>query len=393
MEKAARKSSGGGEPEKPGLQVREVANAAQRDKILEFRNRIMVEEMGIDPNSMDEGEQRDHAARDASARHLFLTSGKSIAGCLRSYTADLIAPSKDMKDVYELEAFSVFQPSFLSFTDHMVIGSRWRGSQAPALLTAAAFKLARGLGAHFDFTYCPPALVGLYEKIGYRCYNGRYLDAGEGLQVPMVLVMDDVAHLKSINSPFAPLAMLKPPDQNFVNWFAGQFPESVGYKVKALRDEQNMWEYLTRQLHQNPLHGVPLFEELTYDEARRFLRNATTLVLRGGDRLARAGDMGKEAFVMLSGTVEIRDRNGLVMARFSKGAVVGEIAYLAATPRTADMVVTSDAEVLILTPDMFRKTMQKEPGIASKVLLNLTLILAERLTATSAQLSANTQGF
>ncbi len=376
------------------LQVREVVNAAKREKILRFRDRIMVEERGVEPDAMSRREQLDQAARDEAARHLFLTSGKAIAGCLRSYTAEQIPPSDEMNAVYELSVFADFDPAYLCFTDHMVIGDRWRGSQAPALMTAAAFKLARGCGAHFDFTYCPPALVGLYEKIGYRSYSGYNLEGGEGLQVPMVLVMDDVAHMHSINSPFTALAMLKTPDQSVVGWFASKFPEAAGRKVKALRDEQKMWEYLTHQLHQNPLHGVPLFEELSYDEARRFLKNASTLALRAGERLARTGDMGDEAFVLLSGNIEIRDRHGSILARFAKGAVVGEMAYLAATPRSADIVITRDAEVLVLTKDVFRKTIEREPSVASKVLLNLNLILSERLLATTAQLSAHTtQGF
>ena len=104
--------------------------------------------------------------------------------------------------------------------------------------------------------------------------------------------------------------------------------------------------------------------------------------------------MGDEAFVLLSGNIEIRDRHGSILARFAKGAVVGELAYLAATPRSADIVITRDAEVLVLTKDMFRKTIEREPSVASKVLLNLNLILLERLLATIAQLSAHTtQGF
>ncbi|MBT3373569.1 MAG: cyclic nucleotide-binding domain-containing protein [Rhodospirillaceae bacterium] len=369
------------------LQVHEAANTEQRRQVLKFRNQVMVDELGICPVSSYGQQRLDHAARDKAARHLFLTSNGAVAGCLRLYTSDMIAPSPEMTSIYGLDAFADFGPEYLSFSDHMVIGERWRGSQAPALMTAAAFKLARSAGAHFDFTYCPPALVGLYEKIGYRSYSGKYLEVDEGLQVPMVLVMDDVQHLQSINSPFAPLALLKKPDPTIVRWFGGKFPEAASRPVKALRDEQNLWQYLTRQLHQNPLNGVPLFDSLSYDEAQRFLKNSTTLVLRGGDRLAKAGDISDEAFVLLSGNAEIRNRRGLVLAHFDKGAVIGEIAYLAATPRTADMVVTQDAEVLVLTQESLKKNMRTEPAIANKVLFNLTLILAERLKATSEQLS------
>ncbi len=70
---------------------------------------------------------------------------------------------------------------------------------------------------------------------------------------------------------------------------------------------------------------------------------------------------------------------------------MGEIAYRGAMPRTADIVITEDAEVLVLTQDMFRKTIKSDPAIASKVLFNLTLILADRLKTTSQKLSGYTQ--
>jgi len=52
------------------LQVREVVNAAQREKILRFRDRIMVEERGVEPDAMSRREQLDQAARDEAVRHL-----------------------------------------------------------------------------------------------------------------------------------------------------------------------------------------------------------------------------------------------------------------------------------------------------------------------------------
>jgi predicted GNAT family N-acyltransferase len=372
--------------------VRETANAQERQKILKFRNRIMVDELGVSPLATTDQQRLDEQERDEAARHLFLIADNAIAGSLRLFTSEMIRPSKEMITNYGLNAFIEFGPERLSFTDHLAIAEHWRDGKVPALMMAAAFKLAHNGRAQFNFTYCPPALVGLYEKIGYRSYIEQYLETGEGLQVPMILVMDDIDHLRAINSPFARLITSKNPDPSTANWFRKAFPDAANRPVKALRNEDELWGYLTKQLHQNPLHGVPLFDDLSYDEARQFVKNATTLILRSGDRLARAGDVAFEAFVVLSGNVEIRDRDGSVLARFDRGSTVGEIAYLAAMPRSADIVVTQDAEVLVLTQEMFRKTIASQPAIASKILFNLTLILAERLRATSQNLSNHTQG-
>ncbi len=58
---------------------------------------------------------------------------------------------------------------------------------------------------------------------------------------------------------------------------------------------------------------------------------------------------------MLSGNVEIRDRRGAILTRVEKGVIIGEIAYLAATPRTANMAGAQDAEVLVLTQETLKK--------------------------------------
>ncbi len=134
------------------LQMREVSNDQQLQKILKFRNQIMVDELGISP-SPDDARHLDEMARDKVARHLYLTADNTLAGCLRLYTSDVIGPSTEMITNYGLNAFIEFGPECLSFTDHMVIAGGWRnGGKVPALMRAAAFKLARNSGALFDFT-------------------------------------------------------------------------------------------------------------------------------------------------------------------------------------------------------------------------------------------------
>lgn len=374
------------------LQVHETINAQQRRKVLKFRNQIMVDELGIDATIPSEAQRRDEAARDEAARHLYLTAGQEIVGCLRLYASDMVVPSEQMIAAYLLDAFMEFGPECLSFSDHMAIAKAWRGGRVSALMKAAAFKLARNSGALFDFTHCPPALVSLFEKLGYRSYGGEQLQTDAGLQIPLVLVMDDVEYLRQINSPFAALTTSQPPDPNVVKWFHDTFPKACQRPVKALRNEDRLWQYLTQQLHQNPLHGIPLFDGLNRKEARLLLRSASTLALRDGDYLARAGEVNSEIYVILSGTVEVRDAAGAVLADFGKGSTVGEIAYLSAVPRTADIVVVQDAEVLVLTQSLFPAMIESAPKLASKVLFNLTLILAERLTATSQKLSSYSQG-
>jgi len=62
---------------------------------------------------------------------------------LRFYTSDVTGSRKAMITNYGLNAFVKFGPECRSFTDHMVIADVWRsGGKVPALMRAAAFKLA-----------------------------------------------------------------------------------------------------------------------------------------------------------------------------------------------------------------------------------------------------------
>ena len=73
------------------LQVREASNAEQRHKILKFRNQVMVDELGIQPDVALDKDRADQAARDKASRHLFLSSNGAVVGCLRLHTSDMIA--------------------------------------------------------------------------------------------------------------------------------------------------------------------------------------------------------------------------------------------------------------------------------------------------------------
>ena len=51
-----------------------------------------------------------------------------------------------------------------------------------------------------------------------------------------------------------------------------------------------------------------------------------------------------------------------------------------------DVVAETDVEALVLTEDFLRKTMRTMPEIMVRVLFNLSMILAERLAASTQQI-------
>jgi CRP-like cAMP-binding protein len=368
------------------FRVHQARNDVERLNLFSFRYRVLIDELGIDVAAADPKTRTLRDARDDSATHLFLTNNGQVQACLRLQTGAGWEAMADKIDTYGLGPFTSYGPNALSFTDMLLVAPAWRTSAMPALLLGAAYKLSRGQGALFDFCHCAPSLVGLYQKLGYRRYTGNFTDRDFGLQVPMVMVMDDVGHLVEMNSPFTRLAGQYKNGPENAAWFRREFPQAAADTGKALRDEQQFWQYLTKKLHQNPLVGVPLFHGLGYREAVSFLREVTVINCQAGEQLVTSGTIGDEMFVVLSGAVEVRVRHGdgsSVVATYGKGAVLGEIAFLAATRRTADVIVTQDAEVLILTQTVLKKTMREMPKIAAQVLFNLSLTLCERIQSSN----------
>ena len=84
------------------------------------------------------------------------------------------------------------------------------------------------MGARFLLLNCTPALALLYEAKGWVRYKPAAWDEGMGLQVPMVLVLDDLAFLQKVDPNGAMLSALRAaaasfaafPDPRALGWLA-----------------------------------------------------------------------------------------------------------------------------------------------------------------------------
>jgi hypothetical protein len=369
------------------LQVRIAASEPEQARIYAFRYRVLVEEMGLEPRGADRKARLVRDPLDEVATQLYVTQGAETQAALRLLCGAGSALPGEVAAAYEMHRFARWGDRALSFSDRLLVGPAWRKSKIPAVLMGAAYKLLRKQGVLFDFCRCPPALIGLFQKLGYRRYAKNYVDPEAGLQAPMVLVLDDLPHLVAMNSPFAAQARAYANRDDAAQWFRREFPDAERYTGAKMRDEERFWIYLTEQLHQTPLVGLPLLNGLTFAEAKQLIGQTTVLNIEQGEKLVRAGDIGSEMFVLLSGAVEAR-AGGRRLAAFRAGALFGEVAFLSALPRTADIVATADAEVLVLTQDVLHRVMRAQPGLAARVMFNLSLILCQRLRDSTRSLSA-----
>ena len=114
-----------------------------------------------------------------------------------------------------------------------------------------------------------------------------------------------------------------------------------------------------------------LFQGLSDDELQQLMDMAEPVSLRAGDMLIKQGDMGDAAYVVTKGEFEIQKQSGESLIRIdirNPGDVVGEMALLSRTPRSASVISKTDGEALRIPQEAFEKLLSSSSKAAMMVL-------------------------
>ena len=353
-----------------------------RRRVYAFRYRTLVKEMDGDSVFADHDAEIVTDEHDNGALHLFITEESEVVAAVRINPAGQEIP-KALAANLKTDAFKEFSPTALSVTTSMMVAERRRESNVAQVLLGAAYKIARKSGSRFDFCICPPALVRLYERLGYRRYADNFVDEDDGYCVPLVLLTEDLDRLKAMRSPFAKFADEFSNSAETSRWFDNAFADYATPASELNMDEEEFWEFLTKRMHQTPLVGIPILKDIHFGDAKKLVKAGTILRCKAGDQIVRAGDIGREMFVVLAGSVDVKGAADETMTTLGTGAVFGEIALFSSSPRTANVVAAEDVEVLIITQEYLRSVMRVMPEVAVILLFNLSHLLSERLGAST----------
>lgn len=110
-------------------------------------------------------------------------------------------------------------------------------------------------------------------------------------------------------------------------------------------------------------------------------RASDQVAIGAGRNLCEQGTIGREAFIILDGTAEVR-RNDRKVATLGTGDCFGELALLDHGPRTATVTAKTDLDVLVLGAREFAGIVDEVPTIAHKLMKALAVRIRELDTKT-----------
>ncbi len=126
----------------------------------------------------------------------------------------------------------------------------------------------------------------------------------------------------------------------------------------------------SKKAYVDHLRNVPLFQSLSQKDLEKIAKAGDEVTMPAGSLIIDQGQTGREAFVILSGTVGVK-RNGKRMSTVGPGNIVGELSLLDHGPRTATVVCETDCTFLLLDQRRFLGVIEDVPAIAQKLLRSL----------------------
>jgi hypothetical protein len=348
-----------------------------KEAVYRFRYSVYVEEMGRYQGSADHVGRRLVEPDDEQSWLFYARSDGEVVGTARLSWGGFGFTDRQVEE-YGLGAFlAELPPENVGLGERVMVTSALRGTGLVEDLLQCREEVALSHDVRIQFSACEPHLLSLYLGQGRRTYSTKNINTPEaGYLIPLVAFPQGPEALRGVGAQTAPDGLPDCVEQILTGGGgAVMSPLMTGVDDYAL--------HLRSAMHEIEAQDISAFHGFTDDEVERCLARSNVIECAAGDRVLKKGGAARNIFVVLEGTLEARD-DKQVVGVIRTGEVFGEMAFLLERPRTLDVYAASDSvRVLSLSESTIRKMVSEDPGVAAKLLFNISRMLCVRIVRAS----------
>jgi CRP-like cAMP-binding protein len=134
----------------------------------------------------------------------------------------------------------------------------------------------------------------------------------------------------------------------------------------------------------------PLLENFSRPEVELLAQFMSVYRAQPGTEIIREGEGGDFMLMLLEGSVEVlkRDRwnSPQLLSTVEPGRTLGEMSMIDGEPRFATCIAVEPSLIAVLDRESLARIIVEQPLLGAKVLMELVLMLSQRLRATSGRL-------
>jgi predicted GNAT family N-acyltransferase len=350
--------------------------AEEKIEIYGFRYRIYAEEMAKRFPNMDHKNKLLYDDLDDWALIVYAKAGSEIIGTLRVNIGQINDFPSFWIQVLSLNKFSEFTKNNQQFayTSKFMVAAAYRNSTVSYLLAIESYQLYCQHQIQFSFGVCNFHLLRLYEQFGFRRFGRNFIDDGYGLLAPYVLLVDDIAHLRAVRSPFYRAARKRVSlDSQAIPWFYKEFEENSKILNSQLVSQEELWEFLYTRFGTYPNQALPILQDLSDIEAIKFLHSCGVVVhCDAGDQITCQGDTNYALNILISGQLRSANISNSVTTHITPAHAIGVNGLVNHPKHTEDIFATTTTEILVLSSLAFPKFSNANPNIANNILQNIS---------------------
>ncbi|HEY6317846.1 MAG TPA: cyclic nucleotide-binding domain-containing protein [Acidimicrobiia bacterium] len=347
---------------------------ADKEAVYRFRYDVYVEEMGRYQDTADHERRLLVEPEDDHSRVFLAREDDRVVATVRLTLGTDGFSDRQIRQ-YGLQPFlDEIPPGYLAVGERAMVEPRHRGSGLLEELVAHSHTYLDDADLRLVFGACEPHLLSLYLRMGQRTYADQNINSSEaGYLIPLISFPKGVEALRGAGLASGTPASLPVCVEPIVASTGGAVRSPILMGSVAYSDELN------RALHEVEHRGIGAFNNFTNAEIERCVARSNIIECNTGDRLLKEGGAARNIFVVLEGTLEVRDQSRVVGV-VGSGEIFGEVAFLLEQPRASDVYAATDGtRILSLSESTLRKMIAEEPRIAAKLLLNMSKMLSMRL--------------